>query len=145
MKNSTPRRQFPSKIPQRKKISNEDLNLCEAETSLREIIKSINSQANNKSPGNDDLKAVFYKHFSNELTPVLLDVYDSWGKLGTIRVTSRTGIMSAMYKKGDKRDIENYKPISFLNLYYKICNTTLKGYLRYKTVFFDIKQPLMCN
>ena len=110
------------------------MNLCEVEISLHEIIKSINSQANNKAPGNDDLKAVLHKHFSNELTPVLLDVYDSWGKLGTIRVTSRTGIISATYKKGDKRDIENYRPTSFLNLYYKIYTTILKGYLRYKTV-----------
>ena len=74
----------------------------------------------NQSPGSDGLKAVLYKHFSSELASVLLDVYDSWGKLGTINVTSRTGIISATYKKGDKRDIENYRSISFLNLYYKI-------------------------
>ena len=125
MKNSTPRRQLPKL----------QLLNFKAKTSLDEIIKSINSQTNNKSPGNDGLKAVFYKHFSNELAPVLLDVYDSWGKLGTISVTSRTGIISATYKKGDKRDIENYRPTSFLNLYYKIYTTILKGYLRYKTVF----------
>ena len=51
--------QFLSKIPNKKKTSNEDCNLCEAETSLDEIIKSINYQTNNKSPGNDGLKAVF--------------------------------------------------------------------------------------
>ena len=94
--------EFLSKIPNRKKISKKDFNLCEAETPLVEIIKSINSQTNNKSPSHDGLKAVFYKHFSNELAPILLDVYDSWGKLGTISVTSRTGIISAIYKKGDK-------------------------------------------
>ena len=47
------------------------------EISLHEIIKFINSQTNNKSPDNDGLEAVFYKHFSNELVPVFLDVYDS--------------------------------------------------------------------
>ena len=52
--------------------------------SLDEIIKSTNSETNNKSPGNNGLPAEFYKHFSNELAPVLLDVYDSWGKLGTM-------------------------------------------------------------
>ena len=86
-------------------------------------------------PCYDGLKAVFYKHFSNELAPVLLDVYDSWRKLG-ISVTSRTGITFATYKKDDKRDIENYKPTSFLKLYCKIYTIILKGHLHYKTVFY---------
>ena len=40
-------------------------------------MKSINSEINNKPPGNDGLRAEFYKHFSDELAPVFLDVYDS--------------------------------------------------------------------
>ena len=44
--------EFVCKIPNRKKISNEHFNLCEAEISLDEIIKSINSETNNKPPGN---------------------------------------------------------------------------------------------
>ena len=69
--------EFLSKIPNIKKISNEHFNLCEAEISLDEIIKSIHSETNNKSAGHDGLIAEFYKHFSNELAPVLLDVYNS--------------------------------------------------------------------
>ena len=71
------------------------MNLCETEISLYEIIKSVNSETNNKPPGNDGLKAEFYKHSSNELAPVLLDVYDSWGKFDTMGVTYR-GIISAI-------------------------------------------------
>ena len=56
---------FLSKIPDRKKMSDEKLNLCKAKISLDEIIKSINSQTNNKPSGNDNLTAEFYKHFSN--------------------------------------------------------------------------------
>ena len=52
-----------------------------AEISLAEIIKSINSETNNKPPGNDGLTAEFYRHFSNELALVLLGVYDSWESL----------------------------------------------------------------
>ena len=66
------------------------MNLCEAEISLDEIIKSIHSETNNKSAGHDGLIAEFYKHFSNELAPVLLDVYDSLGKLGVKGVISRS-------------------------------------------------------
>ena len=47
---------FGKLIPSRKKISNEHFNLCESEISLDEIIKSINSETNNKPPGNDGLK-----------------------------------------------------------------------------------------
>ena len=91
--------EFVCKIPNRKKISNEHFNLCEAEISLDEIIKSINPETNNKPPGNDDLKAEFYKHSSNGLAPVLLNVYDSWVKLDTMGVTYRTGTISAIYKR----------------------------------------------
>ena len=55
--------------------------------SLDEIIKSINSETNNKTPGNDGLTAEFHRHYSNEIAPVLLSVYDSWRKLETMGVT----------------------------------------------------------
>ena len=88
--------EFVCKIPNRKKISNKHFNLCEAEISLDEIIKSINSETSNKPPGNDGLTAEFYRHFSNELAPILLGVYDSWGKLDTMGVTYGKGIISAI-------------------------------------------------
>ena len=88
--------EFVFKIPNRKETSNELFNLCEAEISLDEITKSINSETNIKPPGNDGLTAEFYRHFLNELAPVLLGVYDSSGKLDTMGVTYRTGIISAI-------------------------------------------------
>ena len=69
--------EFLSNIFNRKKKSNEHFNLCEVEISLDEIITSINSETNNKSPVNDNLTGEFYKHFLDELAPALLDVYDS--------------------------------------------------------------------
>ena len=47
--------EFVCNIPNRKKISNEHFILCEAGISLDEMIKSINSETNNKPPGNDGL------------------------------------------------------------------------------------------
>ena len=115
MKKFTPRRQlsellllrFFSKVPNRKKTSNLRFNLCEVKIPLDDITKSLIPKSNNKFPCNDSLRAEFYKHFSNELAPVLLDVYNSWVKFGAMGVTSRTGIISFIYRKGDKKDIAN--------------------------------------
>ena len=70
------------------------------------------SATNKKSPGNDGLSTEFYNKFSNELVPVLLDVYDSYGKLGTMGVTSRIGISMIFYIKKEIKMLQNYKPIS---------------------------------
>ena len=102
-----------SKIPNRKKVFNEQFNFSETKISLDEIIKSINSQTYNKSPCNNGFVPESYKRLSNELASVLLDVYESWGKLGTMVVTFRTGIMSVIYKAGDKKDIENHRPVYY--------------------------------
>ena len=84
-------------------MSNEQFIFFEPEISLGEIIKSINSETYNKSPGNNGLTQEFYKNFTNEPAPVLLDVYNSWGNIGIMVVTSRTGILSTIYEKGDKK------------------------------------------
>ena len=118
--------EFLNKIPVKKQISREHFDLCEADIPLDEIYKAIDSQKNSKSPGNDGLTAEFYKHFSKDLAPILLEVYNSWKQLGIIGISSRTGIISVIYKKGDKKDIANYRPISLLNLDYKIYTTILK-------------------
>ena len=60
-----------SKISNKTKISNKQFHHCEGNIFLEKITKSINSQTNIKSSGNDSLRAKFYKHLSNEIYPIL--------------------------------------------------------------------------
>lgn len=61
--------------------------------------KSINSQANNnKSQGNDSLTVAFYQNVSNELSLILLYVYDSWENPGNLVAISTAGIIFVMFK-----------------------------------------------
>ena len=51
------------KTSNREKNPNEQFHLCEATISLAGVIKPVNFQANNKSPGNYGLTAELYKRF----------------------------------------------------------------------------------
>ena len=56
-----------SEISGKKEISNKQFHHCEAKIFLEKFTKSINSQTNTKSSGNDSLTTKFYKQLSNEL------------------------------------------------------------------------------
>ena len=55
-------------ISNTKKISKKRFHHCQANIFLEKVTKSINSQINIKSSGNDSLTAKFYKHLSDELS-----------------------------------------------------------------------------
>ena len=67
---------------------------------------------------------MIFKHFSDELSLVFLHVYDSWEKLGTTGVSSRTEIISAIYKKVIKQIFQTKDPS---HLDYKIYTKILKN------------------
>ena len=53
---------------------------------------------------------VLQQNFISELASVLLDVYNSCGKLGTMSVTSKAGIISVIYKKVIKKIFQTKDP-----------------------------------
>ena len=117
-----------SKTSNKNKISNKQFHHCKANIFLQKVTKSINSQKNMKSLGNDSLTANFINTFQmnyllrfiNNVLSNNAYVYQSWENFGTMGVSYRTGVISATYKKGDKEDFANYRPISLIFRYNNI-------------------------
>ena len=95
------------KISNKKKVSNRQFHHCEANIFLEKVTKPINSQANIKSSGNDNLTANFTSIFQMNCPITFINnilsnnacVYQSWENVDTMGVSSRTGVISAIYKK----------------------------------------------
>ena len=85
---------------------------------------------NNKSPGIDGLTTNFYKHFWNLLGPQLTNVYNYAFKQGILSTMQRRGVVTLIFKKGDRTRLKNWRPITLLTTDYKILTKTLAMRLR---------------
>ena len=85
----------------------------------RDLQNRTLSLGNNKSPGNDGLSKEFY--VCNEIHPFLIEALNYSFQHGELSISQRQAVITLIEKKGkDKRLIENWRPISLMNVDTKI-------------------------
>ena len=85
--------------------------------------------ARRKAPGSDGLPAAFYIHFWDVLGVDLVEVLNFCFSAGFLTRSQRHGVISQTFKKGDRLDPGNWRPISLLNVDYKIASGAIAGRL----------------
>ena len=111
-------------------LSEEDKQKCEGLITEEEAIQAMKTMINNKSPGSDGLSVEFFKTFWHIIGKNLIEVYNySYGR-GELTESQKLGLVSLIYKKGDKADLNNWRPISLLNVDYKILAKVMANRLR---------------
>lgn len=95
------------------------MNLTE-EITVEEVIRAIEQLAIKKSPGPDGLTAEFYKAFKPILAPHLVEVFNSCLAEGVLPSSMRHSAVILLSKGKDPSMIENWRPISLLNVDRKI-------------------------
>ena len=87
------------------------------------VIKLLNK---NKSPGNDGITAEFYQAFRPQLVPILTELYNNSFLQNNLPKEFKQGIITLIFKnKRSPDEIKNWRPISLLNLDYKILTKVL--------------------
>ena len=103
------------------KITNSDRDYCESKLLESEILSSLKALKNGKSPGSDGLTAEFYKFFWQDIKTSLIDSIYYSIENGELSVEQKRGIITLIPKKDKNRlFLKNWRPISLLNVDYKI-------------------------
>ena len=94
---------------------------CEGLINEVECTSALRDFNSNKTPGTDGLPAEFYRFFWPDICHDLIASYNYAFQHGTMSISQRRSIISLIPKKGkDKTILENLRPISLLNVDYKI-------------------------
>lgn len=86
---------------------------------------------NNRSPGLDGLSTNFYKCFWPILGSEITQVYNYAFDNEHPPLTQRRGVISLLFKKGDRTQLQNWRPITLLNTDYKILTKALANRLKH--------------
>ena len=103
---------------------------CEGLITEEELRKAVMAMENNKSPGCDGLTSNFYKHFWPIFGKELTRVYNYAFNNGLLTVSQRRGIITLLFKKGDRTQLKNWRPVTLLNTDYKILTKALANRLQ---------------
>ena len=116
-----------SKISAR--LSTDQLEVCEGMLSVDECFSALKGMAHRKARGNDGLPMEFYVKFWQVLGADLVRVLNSCLVNRRLSKSQRRGVISLSFKKGDTLDPQNWRPISLLNVHYKIASRAIAGRL----------------
>ena len=105
-------------------------------------MSAIQKMADNQSPGNDGFTVGFYRFFWPEIRKLLYNCYKANFENKCLSIGQKQAVMSLIPKNGKKlTQIKNWRPISLLNVDYKILTKILaehiKNYLQ-KLILFPV-------
>ncbi len=86
----------------------------------KEVLSAISCLRSSRSPGSDGLTSEFYKHFAEQVAPILAKVFNTCFQNKSLTLSQCLVIIILLFKKGDSMLLGNYRLISLTNSDYKI-------------------------
>ncbi|CAM4550705.1 unnamed protein product, partial [Caretta caretta] len=120
-------------------VSVGDRDRLELPLTLAEFLEALHRMPTNKSPGMDGLTVEFYRAFWDILGPDLATVWAESLQGGVLPLSCRRAVLALLPKKGDRRDLRNWRPVSLLSTDYKIVAKAIS--LRLGSVMADVIHP----
>ncbi|CAM2116256.1 unnamed protein product [Caretta caretta] len=120
-------------------VSVGDRDRLELPLTLAEFSEALRRMPTNKSPAMDGLTVEFYRAFWDILGPDLVTVWAESLQSGVLPLLCRRAVLALLPKKGDLRDLRNWRSVSLLRTDYKIVAKAIS--LRLGSVMADVIHP----
>jgi hypothetical protein len=132
----------PLKALRDRPLQQSDIELMKRPVTLYECKQAIHRLGLAKAAGPDGLPADFYKSFEELIVHDLYNTLIEAHGLGFLTPTMREGDIVLLYKKGNSRDPRNYRPITLLQVDYKILAKILAARMKKVVNNFVSKEQL---
>ena len=108
------------------RLSEELSESCEGEITLKECETVLNSFKTGKTPGNDGIPVEFYRVFVPLLGKFMVDSFNGAYNKKEMSHSPKQAVITLIEKKGKDRDyLENWRPISLINVDAKIASKVI--------------------
>ena len=122
-----------------RRLSSAERDACEGVLTAEECLHALQGMPRGKTPGSDGFPMEFFLTFWQSLGADLVRVLNVAYETGQLSTSQRRGLIIVLYKKNDRLETKNWRPISLLNVDYKIATRAISG--RLLTVMSTIIGP----
>ena len=113
-----------------KKLNVDDKEILDERISEHELLLALKKMKNNKTPGPDGIITEFYKIYWKELSQDLHEVFKSNFERNKLSQSQYLAAIRLIFKKGQRENLKNWRPISLINTDVKILSKVLAERLK---------------
>ena len=114
-------------LPKREPVKHDMLIMIDlSEETVKKLLLNVNTS---KSPGPDGIHPRVLKEASNSIAKPLSIIFETSLNTGKLPLEWKQANITAIYKKGDKKEAGNYRPVSLTSVICKIMETLIRDSL----------------